>query len=155
HVIHGRITLGDFVAFNAYLGQLAWPTIALGWIVNVFQRAAGAMTRLDEVLLAEAKIPPPALPAREALPVEGDIAIRGLTFAYAGSEDRPALAGVDLTIPRGSRVAIVGGVGSGKSTLAHLLARIYPVAPGTIAIGGDDLQATPVERVRAGIALVP
>ncbi|HEX4823623.1 MAG TPA: ABC transporter ATP-binding protein [Candidatus Polarisedimenticolaceae bacterium] len=155
HVIHGRITLGDFVAFNAYLGQLAWPTIALGWIVNVFQRAAGAMTRLDEVLLAEPAIPPPALPAEGVIPVDGDVAIRGLTFAYPGSEDRPALEDVDLNIPKGSRVAIVGGVGSGKSTLAHLLARVYPVPAGTIAIGGDDLATTPVERVRAGIGFVP
>ncbi len=156
HVIHGRITLGDFVAFNAYLGQLAWPTVALGWIVNVFQRASGAMRRIDDVLLAVPSIPPPGSGDREAVvPVDGDVEIRGLTFAYEGASQRPALADVSLTIPKGSRVAIVGPVGSGKSTLAHLLARVYPAPGGTIRIGGEDLATLPVERVRAGVGLVP
>jgi len=154
HVIHGRISLGDFVAFNAYLGQLAWPTIALGWIVNVFQRASGAMMRLDEVMLAPERIAPPAHTEGAPKPVDGDIAIRSLTFSYEGAS-RPALLDLDLTIPKGSRVAIVGGVGSGKSTLAHLLARIYPVPPGHLTIGGEDLAVVPVERVRAGIGFVP
>lgn len=155
HVIHGRITLGDFVAFNAYLGQLAWPTIALGWIVNVFQRASGAMARLDEILEAGEAIPPGAPGATAVRPVDGAIAIRSLSFAYQGAEARPALSDVSLTIPKGARIAIVGGVGSGKSTLAHLLARIYPLPPGKIAIGDDDLATTPTERVRAGIGFVP
>jgi ATP-binding cassette, subfamily B, multidrug efflux pump len=155
HVIRGRISLGDFVAFNAYLGQLAWPTVALGWIVNVFQRASGAMARIDDVMRAPEAIAPPRAAGAVADPVDGDIAIRGLTFAYEGAADRPVLRDVDLTITRGSRVAVVGSVGSGKSTLAHLLARIYPVAEGTITIGGEDLSRVPVERVRAGIGFVP
>jgi ATP-binding cassette, subfamily B, multidrug efflux pump len=155
HVIRGRITLGDFVAFNAYLGQLAWPTVALGWIVNVVQRASGAMRRLDEVLLARPSIPPPTAGRRTVTPVDGDIAIRDLTFSYEAARGRPALSGVSLTIPRGSRVAIVGPVGAGKSTLVHLLARTYPVPAGTLLIGPDDLATTGVDRVRSGVALVP
>ncbi|HJQ97117.1 MAG TPA: ABC transporter ATP-binding protein [Candidatus Polarisedimenticolaceae bacterium] len=162
HVIRGRISLGDFVAFNAYLAQLAWPTIALGWIVNVFQRAAGAMRRLDEVFAAEPSIPAPEwgqapFRLRETVPdpVSGDIAIRDLTFSYDGDRGTPALSGITVSIPSGSRVAIVGPVGSGKSTLAHLLARIYPAPSGSITIGGEDVSAVPVERVRDGIGFVP
>ena len=155
HVIQGRISLGDFVAFNAYLAQLAWPTVALGWIVNVFQRAAGAMRRLDEVFRAEPRIVPPVGGAPEVLPLDGDLVIRDLTYAYEGGRGAPALDRVSVTIPRGSRVAIVGPVGSGKSTLAHLIARVYPAPPGAITIGGEDISAVPVERVRAGIGFVP
>jgi len=155
HVIRGRISLGDFVAFNAYLGQLAWPTVALGWIVNVFQRASGAMARIDEVLATPEAIAPPSPSVAPVHPIDGDIVVRSLTFAYAGAFDRPALSDIELSIPKGARVAIVGGVGSGKSTFAHLLARVYPVPEGTITIGGQDLALLPVERVRAGIGFVP
>lgn len=155
HVIRGRISLGDFVAFNAYLGQLAWPTVALGWIVNVFQRASGAMRRLDEVMATVPAIAPPGSDAPVVVPVDGDIALRGLTFAYEGADDRPALSDLRFVIPKGSRVAIVGAVGSGKSTLAHLIARIYPSPPGTLFAGGEDLATIPVERVRAGVGFVP
>ncbi len=155
HVISGRISLGDYVAFNAYLGQLAWPTVALGWIVNVFQRASGAMHRLDEVLATVPAIAPPGSEAKDVISVDGDIAIRGLTFAYDGAAERPALCDLRLVIPKGSRVAIVGAVGSGKSTLAHLIARIYPAPPGTVFAGDEDLARVPVERVRAGVGLVP
>ena len=155
HVIHGRITLGDFVAFNAYLAQLAWPTVALGWIVNVFQRASGAMRRLDEVMTATPAVPAPRSQGREVTPIGGDLAVRELTYAHEGSGGRPALRDVSLDIPAGSRVAIVGPVGSGKSTLAHLLAKIYPPPPATLFAGGEDLAEVDVERVRAGIGFVP
>lgn len=155
HVIHGRISFGDFVAFNAYLGQLAWPTVALGWIVNVFQRASGALKRIDDVLEAKETIPPPVVRGERAEPIDGDLVIRSLTFAYESASDRPALRDVDLTIAKGSRVAIVGGVGAGKSTLAHLVARVYAAPEGTITIGGHDLARIPVERVRASVGLVP
>lgn len=155
HVIHGRISLGDFVAFNAYLAQLAWPTIALGWIVNVFQRAAGALDRLDVVMTAQPAVAPPASEAHVIEPVDGDVEAHGLTFAYEGAADRPALTDLRFVIPKGSRVAIVGAVGSGKSTLAHLIAKIYPAPPGTLFVGGRDLADLPVEQVRAGIGLVP
>jgi ATP-binding cassette subfamily B protein len=155
HVIRGRISLGDFVAFNAYVAQLAWPTVALGWIVNVFQRASGAMRRIDEILATVPVVSPPASTGGEVVPIDGDLEIRGLTFAYEGADDRPALVDVWLTIPKGAKVAIVGAVGSGKSTLAHLITKIYPPPPGTLFAGGEDLAVTEVARVRAGIGFVP
>jgi len=163
-VIEGRIDFGDFVAFNAYLALLVWPTIALGWIINTIQRGAGAMQRLDEVLSHEGD----ALPGDEevevsAEPVEGDIEIRGLTFVYPGQtkeeerspRSRAALHDIDLTVPRGSRIALVGPVGSGKTTLANLIARFYPVPPGTIRIGGVDINEIPLPRLRRSIGYVP
>jgi ATP-binding cassette subfamily B protein len=154
HVIRGRISLGDFVAFNAYVAQLAWPTVALGWIVNVFQRASGAMRRLDEIMTTIPAIPPPASPA-PVVPIDGDLEVRRLTFAYEGAAARPALVDVTLSISKGAKVAIVGAVGSGKSTLAHLIAKIYPPPPGTLFAGGEDLADVEVARVRAGIGFVP
>jgi len=165
HVIEGRISFGDFVAFNAYLGQLVWPTIALGWIINTFQRGAGAMRRLDEVLRAEPDVPPATAADAEADAgeVDGDIEIRNLTFAYETPRDAdepraervPALHEINLTISRGSRVALVGPVGSGKSTLANLIARVYPAPPGTIFIGGREIGSIPVARLRRSIGYVP
>jgi ATP-binding cassette subfamily B protein len=155
HVIRGRISLGDFVAFNAYVAQLAWPTVALGWIVNVFQRASGAMRRIDEIMTTAPVVAPPAVAGAVADPIEGNVEARGLTFAYDGAAERPVLVDVTLSIPKGAKVAIVGAVGSGKSTLAHLIAKIYPPPPGTLFAGGVDLAGVDVARVRAGIGFVP
>jgi ATP-binding cassette subfamily B protein len=168
YVVQGRIDFGDFVAFNAYLGLLVWPTIALGWIINTFQRGAGAMERIAAVLDARPDVPP-ALDESAACdePLDGPIEIRGLTFEYAGSDGASppaggtaagrvaALHGIDLTIERGSRVALVGPVGSGKSTLANLLARIYPVPRGKIFVDGRDITEIPVGRLRRSIGYVP
>jgi ATP-binding cassette subfamily B protein len=161
HVIDGRITFGDFVAFNAYLGLLTWPTIALGWIINVFQRGVGAMERLDEILGREPDIPAAAdedAPAAVARPVDGDIEIRDLTFSYGGDGDDgrvSSLRDISLTIPRGSRLALVGPVGSGKSTLVNLLARVYPAPRGRILVGGEDINDIPVSRLRRSLGYVP
>ncbi|MCP3979459.1 MAG: ABC transporter ATP-binding protein [bacterium] len=160
-VISGRITFGDFVAFNTYLGLLVWPTIALGWIINTFQRGAAAMVRLDEVLREDPDVPPALDDAEQPLdPVAGDIEIRGLSFHYPhdradAAESVPALRDVHLSIPENSRVALVGPVGSGKSTLAALLARLYPVPRGTLFIGGTDINDIPVSRLRRSIGFVP
>ncbi len=154
-VIDNEITLGDFVAFNAYLGMLTWPTIAMGWIIGVFQRGAAATTRLLEVLDAEPDIPPALDDADDAPPLDGDIEIKDLVFTFPGREDSPALRGVNLTIPAGSRVAIVGPVGAGKSTLVNLLARVYSAPPGTIFIGGTDITTVPTARVRRSVGYVP
>jgi ATP-binding cassette subfamily B protein len=160
-VIAGRMGLGDFVAFNAYLAMLAWPTVALGWILNTFQRGVGAMERLEEVLGARPLVPAatdePA-PHPGEPPLGGPIDVRGLTFAYgeAGNgQAAPALAGIDLHVPRGASVALVGPVGSGKSTLALLLARVYPAPRGTIFVGGTDIHDLPVGRLRRSIGFVP
>ena len=163
-VISGRIGFGDFVAFNAYLGLLIWPTIAFGWIINTFQRGLGAMVRLDEVFVAKPRIESGFDGNGRAELDEGawagfDIEIRDLTFTYPDAGENggrePALKNLSLTIPTGSRLAVVGPVGSGKSTLASLLARVYDAPPGTIAVGGRDLHGIPVRVWRRAIGYVP
>ena len=168
-VIEGRMSLGDFVAFNAYLAMLVWPTIALGWIVNTIQRGLGAMERIVEILDQEADVAdaPSSGPAdddeADEAPLRGDVEIRGLTFAYdspVGEADaetpvRNVLNDVSLEISHGSRVALVGPVGSGKSTLAGLLARLYVVPPGTIFIDGEEINSIPLARLRRSIGFVP
>jgi ATP-binding cassette subfamily B protein len=154
-VIAGRISFGEFVAFNAYLALLTWPTVALGWIINTFQRGVGAMERVDEILRAEPDVPAAAdSEAPPAPPLGGSIEFRSLTFAYEGAS-RPSLAEVSLSIPEGSRIAIVGPVGSGKSTLVNLLARFYPVPAGTVFVDGIDVNELPVARLRGSLAYVP
>ncbi|UCF67648.1 MAG: ATP-binding cassette domain-containing protein, partial [Acidobacteriota bacterium] len=157
HVIEGRITFGDFVAFNGYLGLLVWPTIAFGWIINVFQRGAGAMERLEQIFRQQPDIDPVHIV--DGKPVDGDVEIRGLSFSYGeaqGASGRAmALDDITMTIRRGSRVAIVGPVGAGKSTLLNLIARVYPAPRGTIFIGGHDILDLPTASLRRGIGYVP
>jgi ATP-binding cassette subfamily B protein len=156
HVVQGRITFGDFVAFNAYLMFLAWPTIAMGWVVNMVQRGIGALKRVREIMDQEPDVPPAGDEAAraDADAVAGDIEIRGLSFAYQAGGP-PQLDDVSLTIAQGTRVALVGGVGSGKSTLVNLLARHYPAPPGTIFIGGRDINELPTSAVRQALGYVP
>jgi ATP-binding cassette subfamily B protein len=116
------------------------------------------MQRIGEVLDERPDVPSsldPVEAAAGAPPIGGDIEIRGLTFSYAGPGGPPAVAGIDLRIPRGSRVALVGPVGSGKSTLANLLARFYPVPRGTVFLGGTDIDDIPLGRLRRSIGYVP
>lgn len=153
-VIGGALSFADFVAFQAYLAQLAWPTVALGWIVNVFQRGAGALDRIEEILETRPSVAAAEPPASSPPPRETpEIRLRGLTFSYR-TGSAPALRDVSLDIPPGSRLAIVGPVGAGKSTLVHLLARVYPAPSGAIFVGGNDLTETPVEVHRRSVALV-
>jgi ATP-binding cassette subfamily B multidrug efflux pump len=163
-VISGRIGFGDFVAFNAYLGLLVWPTIAFGWIINTIQRGRGAMTRLDEIFVCKPRIESGFEAGVEVGQDEIrsrniDIEIRDLTFSYAedteNSRREPALRNLSLTIPAGTRLAVVGPVGSGKSTLARLLARVYDPPPGTVVVGADDLRDIPVRDWRRSIGYVP
>lgn len=161
-VISGRIGFGDFVAFNAYLGMLVWPTVAMGWIINTFQRGLGAMERLDEIFTAQPGVAPDFDAERPAgLRAAGPpgIEIRNLTFAYPhagrGGRREPALRNLTLSIPAGSRLAVVGPVGSGKSTLAALLARVYEPPAGSIEAAGLDLTDTPVTPWRRRVGYVP
>ena len=159
-VISGRIGFGDFVAFNAYLGMLVWPTVAMGWIINTFQRGLGAMERLDEVFAAR---PAVAADYEGTAPRKLDgprgIEIKNLTFNYPSPGRiglrQAALSDLTLSIPEGSRLALVGPVGCGKTTLAGLLARVYEPPPGTIEVGGRDLTEIPVGDWRKGVGYVP
>ena len=135
-VIAGSITLGEFVAFGAYLAMLHWPMIALGWVVNLFERGDASMGRLLEIFdaaplgVADATADVPA--------VRGHVRFNNLTFAYA---DRPVLHDIDLDVPAGTTVAIVGPTGAGKSTLVSLVARVFEAPPGTVLVDGSDVRA--------------
>jgi ATP-binding cassette subfamily B protein len=156
-VVDGRISLGAFVAFNGYLTQLAWPTIALGWTLASIQRGLAAMGRVTEVLDERGHGELGGQPRgdsnnRELLP-GGSVEFRGLTFAY---DDRgPVLRDVSFTVPAGAVVAVVGPTGSGKSTLGTLLCRLYEPPRGTVWVGGIDVLDLPLGRLRRSVGYVP
>ena len=155
-VITGKMTLGEFVAFNSYLGMLGWPMIAFGWVTNLLQRGTASWKRLLEILDTPPAIQdsPNAKPASEWGPLRGDIEFRNLTFAHA-SDARPVLEDVSLTIAAGQTVAIIGGTGSGKSTLISLLPRLQDPPPGTVFVDGVDVRDIPLRVLRGGIGMVP
>jgi ATP-binding cassette subfamily B protein len=155
-VILNRMSLGDFVAFNAYLAMLSWPMIAFGWVTNLLQRGLASWKRMLEVLDV-----PPAIrdevdaDARGAEPrpqIRGAIEFRHLTFTYG---DQKVLDDVSLVIDAGQTVAIVGPTGSGKSTLISLLPRLHNPPPGTVFVDGVDVRAIPLATLRGAIGMVP
>jgi ATP-binding cassette subfamily B multidrug efflux pump len=152
-VIAGRITLGAFVKFNTYLGMLVWPMIAFGWVINLVERGAASMGRINVILDSRPDIAD-GPEAREDAPstLEGEIEFRNLSFAYNG---HPVLREINLKIQRGQRVAIVGQTGSGKSTLVHLIPRLYEAPPGTLLIDGQDIRRYSLAVLRSQIGFVP
>jgi len=149
-VVADRITLGEFVAFGAYLAMLQWPMIALGWVVNLFERGEASMGRIHAILDAEVEIRDEApLDVRQ---IRGDVAFRGLTFGYDGV---PVLHDVDLDVPAGTTVAIVGPTGAGKTTLVSLLPRLWDAPAGTLLVDGHDVRRIPLEVLRAAVGFVP
>jgi ATP-binding cassette, subfamily B, multidrug efflux pump len=154
-VIAGRITLGEFVAFNGYLVMLSWPMIAFGWVTNILQRGLASWGRLLAVLDHPPAIDDAGVTERgRTAALDGAIEIRGLTFTYPGA-DRPVLKDVNLRIEPGQTVALVGSTGSGKSTLISLLPRLHEPPPGTVTIDGVDIREIPLSRLRAAIGFVP
>jgi ATP-binding cassette subfamily B protein len=152
-VMAGRMTLGDFVAFSLYLATMVWPMIALGWVVNGFQRGEASMGRLNGVLRAEPRVVPPARPVVLG-DVRGDITFSDVSFTYPGTE-RTILERVSFAAKAGETVAIVGPTGSGKSTLVSLLVRLYDPTEGEISIDGVPLTALDPAELRARIGVVP
>ena len=162
-VLRGSMTLGDFVAFNTYMVQLTWPIIALGWVINLFQRGQASMGRINEIFGEKPEIADdPA--ADKALQVQGGIEFRNLTFSYtannsAGNHEgrggNEVLHGVNLKIPAGSSLAIVGPTGSGKTTLVNLIPRVYDAPPGSVLIDGHPIREFPLVTLRASIGFVP
>jgi ATP-binding cassette, subfamily B, multidrug efflux pump len=150
-VIRGELTLGGFVAFNGYLAMLVWPTIMFGWILNMLQRGAASMSRLGEILNAQAEVTEPVNPVRPGV-LSGEIEFRNLSFSY---RDAAMLRGINLKIPQGARIGIVGVVGSGKSTLVRLIPRLFPVADGSLFIDGIDLNRLSLTAVRGAVGFVP
>jgi ATP-binding cassette, subfamily B, multidrug efflux pump len=154
-VIRGRISLGEFFAFNSYLAMLSWPMIAFGWVTNILQRGLASWGRMLEIMDAVPAIGDEHVSAAgRRLEIRGAISIRHLTFTYPGT-DRPVLHDVSLEIPAGSTAAFVGGTGSGKSTLIALLPRLHEPPPGTVLIDGVDVREIPLATLRGAIGFVP
>ncbi|HYM81648.1 MAG TPA: ABC transporter ATP-binding protein [Candidatus Limnocylindria bacterium] len=152
-VIKDRITLGEFVAFTAYLGMLNWPVVALGWVINLFQRGMASYRRIDEILAVVPAIgnEPGAIAPEQC---RGELEFRDLTFTYPG-EERPALQSVSFHVTPGATVALVGATGSGKSTVLSLLPRIFDPPPGTVFLDGVDVRRYDLRWLRNQIAYVP
>jgi ATP-binding cassette subfamily B protein len=157
-VIGGEITLGDFVAFKIYLLLLAMPTAFLGMIISASQRGLAALSRVNGVLQQKPTIADDS--STVAFDIErGEIEMRNLSFAYAsqdnGHNHRFELKEIDLRIPAGSSLAIVGHTGSGKTTLINLIARQLELGPGMIFIDGKDITTIPLGEIRRKIGMVP
>ena len=152
HVIQGKITLGDFVAFNAYLMMLVRPMIMLGFIVNTFERGAASMGRINAIMSEKPEIYDDESVQYNKKSIEGEITLKRLNFSYP--DGQPVLKDINLTIPKGTTLAIVGGTGSGKSTLVNLIPRIRQAERGTIFIDGRDIQDIPLNVLRSNIGFV-
>jgi ATP-binding cassette subfamily B protein len=153
-VVQHRISVGDFAAFNVYMVQLIWPMIAIGWVVNLFQRGTASVLRIDELLKQQpAIVDEPNLPAQPAV-IRGEIEFRNLSFTYptGGPE---VLHNINLTIPAGTSLAIVGPTGSGKSTLVSLIPRLHDAPEGTVLIDGTPIRQHSLEQLRRNIGFVP
>jgi ATP-binding cassette, subfamily B, multidrug efflux pump len=152
-VVAHRMTVGEFVAFNTYMVQLTWPVIALGWVINIFQRGTASMGRFNEILTAKPEIADEKkLLARNANEITGEIEFRNLNFDYDGVS---VLHNVNLRIPAGTSLAIVGPTGSGKTTLVSLIPRIYDAAAGAVLIDGRPIREFPLAMLRHSIGFVP
>jgi ATP-binding cassette, subfamily B, multidrug efflux pump len=177
-VVNGRVSLGTLTAFYTFLIQLTFPMIAIGWVTNIFQRGAASMGRLSYILDAEPNIQetPASAPAGAsgngdgtaaaaaratltAANISGEIEFRDLTFRYptaeGGANGRPALSDVNLLVPAGTSLAIVGPTGSGKSTLAALIARLWDAPDGSVLIDERSIREYPLGELRAAIGYVP
>jgi len=151
-VINGDLSLGSFVAFNAYIGMLVWPLRVLGQRVTTLQKAVGASARISEVLDAEPQLRDPRHPEPLERPVRGDVRLSGVQFGH--EDGHPVLDGLDLHVAPGESVALVGATGSGKSTVAGLLARLYDPDAGSVSLDGHDVRQLRIADVRGAVALV-
>src|ERR1035438_7929408 len=171
-VLLGKMTVGDFVAFNTYMVQLTWPVIALGWVINIFQRGTASMIRIEEILSQQPEIADeigssdhraigssenqvsrsPDGPITRSPDFSGEVEFCNLNFAYNGVS---VLKDINLRIPAGSSLAIVGPTGSGKTTLVNLIPRIYDAAPGAVLIDGRPVRQFPLDALRRHIGFVP
>ncbi|WP_353062907.1 ABC transporter ATP-binding protein [Tunturibacter psychrotolerans] len=158
-VVSHHISVGQFTSFNVYMVQLTWPMIAVGWVVNLFQRGTASVVRIDELLKQQ-----PAITDQDVTPqqrerfenaevIAGEIEFRNLTFAYPDAP--PVLKDISLRIPAGSSLAIVGPTGSGKSTLVGLIPRLHDAAPGMVLVDGEPIRSYPLADIRSQIGFVP
>jgi len=151
--IFQSISTGDFVAFMSYLGMFAWPMMALGWAINVIQRGAASMDRLNRIFaeVPEISDSPGSI---ESGPLKGGIEMRGLTFS-PGDGDNPLVKDIDLTVKEGERMVIVGRTGSGKTVLCNLLARVLEPPQGCLFFDGIEIHRIPLKVLRRSIGYIP
>jgi ATP-binding cassette subfamily B protein len=149
----GAITPGDFVAFFFYLALLAWPMIALGWVINLFQRGAASLARIAAIMETSPAVRPPVRPL-EPTTVAGRVEFRDVTFRYPGTK-RDVLRKISFVAEAGQTIAVVGPTGAGKSTLVALLTRRYDPDDGDILLDGVPLRRLPFSLLRRSIAIVP
>lgn len=153
-VSEGSITPGQFVAFNQYIGILVWPMIAVGDSINTFSQGIASMNRIQRIFEEQPEIKDTEKTIRKITSLQGEIKLNSLTFRYR--ETLPdALQGINVTIPKGSTLAILGRTGSGKTTLANLLLHMYNVEDGMILFDGRDINEIPLKTLREQIAYVP
>jgi ATP-binding cassette subfamily B protein len=155
--IRGTITAGDFVAFISYLGLLTWPMMALGWVTNLIQRGRASLDRLNTVLQTRADVVSRSS-AGSLLTAAREISLENVSFAYNGLQrpgGRPVLSGIDLQVPAGTFLGIVGSPGSGKTTLLNLLPRLYDATGGRILLDGQDIRDIRLPNLRSHMAFVP
>jgi ATP-binding cassette subfamily B protein len=153
-VVAGRMTVGELVAFNAYLMMLSWPMIAFGWVTNLLQRGMASWKRMLEVLDTRPGVTDAGAtgPIVDVAQISGRIEFRHLTFAYG---DEVVLRDVSAVLPAGTTTAIVGATGSGKSTLLSLLARLHEPPAGTVFVDGVDVRHIALPVLRGAIGFVP
>jgi ATP-binding cassette subfamily B protein len=148
--LDGSMSVGQFVSFSTYMMQLTWPIIALGWVINIFQRGTASLIRINEIMHEEPEIKD--APGARDREIEGTIEFRGLNFAY---DEKQVLHDVNLRIPAGSSLAIVGPTGSGKTTLVDLIPRIYDADPGMVLIDSRPIREYTLSSLRRNIGFVP
>ena len=153
-VVAGAIRRGQFVQFIFYLGTLAWPMIALGWVVNLFERGRASLQRLDHILDMQPEVRDNAEAQQHsgAVDIQGTIEFRNLNFAYNGT---PVLRNISLNIPKGRTLAIVGATGSGKSSLVQLIPRLHNAPPETLYVDGIAIEKIPLASLRRSIGYIP
>jgi ATP-binding cassette subfamily B multidrug efflux pump len=151
--IRGEITVGEFTVFNMYLFRLIWPLIALGYVVNLYQRGTASLKRMNAIFAVK-----PAIADSSAVKtqpaIQGEIEFRDLTFRYHPN-DEPVLRNVNLTIPAGLALAFVGRTGSGKSTLVNLISRIVEAPADSVFVDGVSVRDYPLAQLRSSIGYVP
>jgi ATP-binding cassette subfamily B protein len=156
-VMTGQVSVGAFIAFGVYLAMLVWPMIALGWAVNLVQRGAASMARINQLFRERPAITAPALP-RRLPPAAGarSVAYEGVWFRYPGAADRGwALQDLSFRVAAGRSLAIVGATGSGKSTLVDMVVRTYDTTRGTVRIDGVDVRELALDELRGAVGYVP
>ena len=150
-VIGGKISLGQFVQFNGYLMMLTWPMMALGWAINLVQRGSASMGRLIEILDQAPEIKDSEY-LEDIRTLEGEIEFKNVSFAY---DKKVVLKNIDLKIPKGITIGIIGPTGSGKSTLVNLIPRLLEVREGSLTIDGMEIKSIPLKILRKNIGYVP